>query len=411
MRIVVVEFLQFGLARLAQASAELGAELVLFTADPGRYDYELGLPGAGAIRVVEVNCADIDAMDKAARELGDVAGVIGNTDPFATHAIDLADRLGLPHADRDAVALVRDKRRMRDLLHAKGLSPGAAIRLDPSTMDDPGLDGRFPLIVKDSAGLGSMNVWLVRDRAELAAAVAACDTTALLGSLYAEPVFLGPLFSAESVTWNHETTVLGITSRTLSREFRFREETLSFPVEFGASTRAGLADWISAVLRAVSFDRGFSHVEFILTGDGPQLVEINPRLGGIHVGESICTAYGINVYAAMAEIALGRRPGVLSDPLTPRCGFAQIMLYAPEPGRLVALRGAEAVQAFPGSPALLPTAPDGAVVETVADHRGLVAILTATGENAELAWHNADAAAAVVTAEMSGSVRRSRPGS
>jgi hypothetical protein len=45
-----------------------------------------------------------------------------------------------------------------------------------------------------------------------------------------EPYFEGPLFSAETVSWDGETRLLGITSGVLSRDPYFREETGSFPV-------------------------------------------------------------------------------------------------------------------------------------------------------------------------------------
>ena len=52
-------------------------------------------------------------------------------------------------------------------------------------------------------------------------------------------------------------------------------------------------------------------MEFVLTTEGPELVEINRRIGGALVGEALCRSLGTNVYDAMVDTALGRRPALL----------------------------------------------------------------------------------------------------
>ncbi|NEE16209.1 argininosuccinate lyase, partial [Streptomyces sp. SID7499] len=67
-----------------------------------------------------------------------------------------------------------------------------------------------------------------------------------------------------------------------------REEAAAFPVALPEEERAGIKAWVGRVLAAAGHARGFAHVEFVLTADGPELVEINRRIGGALVGEVLC---------------------------------------------------------------------------------------------------------------------------
>jgi hypothetical protein len=111
----------------------------------------------------------------------------------------------------------------------------------------------------------------------------------LLGRLFAEPLLTGPLFSAETLSWQGRTVLLGITGRLLSRRWLGREELASFPALPPDSDLAVLGDRVARVLDAVGHSRGFAHVEFALTAHGPELVEVNARIGGL-VGEAMCRA-------------------------------------------------------------------------------------------------------------------------
>ena len=76
------------------------------------------------------------------------------------------------------------------------------------------------------------------------------------------------------------------------------------PEDLGPVTVADPADVVHTVMSdAVSYDSGYTHTEFILTPPGPELVEINPRLGGVLIGESLCRAHDHNIYRAAVDMA------------------------------------------------------------------------------------------------------------
>ncbi|XVS61999.1 ATP-grasp domain-containing protein [Actinosynnema sp. CA-299493] len=388
MTVVLLEALTFGLGRLADAARAAGHDLVLLTGDRAIYRHELSRCG-DRVRVVDIDTTDVAACERALRDTPDLAGLISSTDTWALPAADVAKRLGLPGPAPDAVRVLRDKAAVRARLHAHGLSRTGP--LDPATAQD------FPLVVKDSAGTSSRAVWLCRTPAERDAALCEAADTPLKGHLTAEPYFEGPLYSAETITWQGETRLLGVLSRVLSPEPARREEASAFPVAFPDSDLAELDDWIGRVLKAAGHERGFAHTEFVLTTDGPEVVEINARIGGALVGEALCRALGANAYDAMVRIALGERPDLLDSTAGDGTATGFVALYPREAGVLEGWTGLDRLPDLPGSPEWYPTASPGDLLEHLTDQRSCTGIVLAEGPTAELALHRAQAAAGGIT--------------
>lgn len=402
--IAAVEAPNFGIDHLAAAARRRGHELVLLTADRSRYLHELAQAEPGTVTVVDVDTDDADRMLAVLRTLPEVAGILRMVDTVSDQALQVARELGLPHSDPTATALLRDKGGFRDHLLRHGLSRARSHVFDPATAttDDlvPSVD--FPCVVKDVAGAGSRNVWLVRDKEELADVLeTARRSTSLHGRhLTAETYLVGPMYSAETLTWDGQTRLLGVSSRTLSPEPHFREESASFPVALPDALEAEIREHVSQVLASVGYRHGFTHTEFIRTADGLEIVEVNPRLGGVVIGEFIRRAAGFDVHQALVEMALGERPALMDTLPALPTGAAAVGLYAPEPGVVASVDGAATLANHPGSPELYPVQDRGVRIVTTTDQRGLVAVVMAEGETAELALHHAWSAAGKIRVRM-----------
>lgn len=399
MTLVSLESLSFGLGHLVRATDALGERLRLLTRDPSYYRYELDRLPADALEVTVVDTFDIEAVAALLASTPDLRGLIGSTDTWTEVAAELTARFGLPGLDPAVLRRTRDKAAVRDLLHAAGLARSRAVRAgDPAG----GFAARvaketgFPAVVKDTAGTGSQNVWLVRDEPALEAALREAAGRTLKGGLFAEPHLAGPVYSAESLTWEGTTRLLGVSSRLMSPEPRFREEITAFPVAFPGQTAAELERWLGGVLAAVGYTDRFAHVEFALTAHGPEVIEINPRIGGALVGEGMCRALGYNVYEAVAETALGRRPRLMDARLPGGPAVAFVLGYPARPGVFTGVDGLDRLADLPGSPAWYPVREVGDRIEHLDDSRGYAGIVYAEAETAELATHRAVAAANTV---------------
>jgi hypothetical protein len=404
MTIAALELLTFGLGRLVAAAQAAGHRLCLLTCDRAVYRHELDhLPpeARDALDIVDIDTLDADACAAALAGVPDLAGLINSTDTFSVPGADLAAKLGLHGPDPAAVRLIRDKARVRNLLHARGLSRLRARRVDPgdpaaafdAVADKTGL----PAVLKDTAGTSSRGVWLVRDANALREALAAASRTPLKGGLLAEPFAPGPLYSAETLSWAGRTRLLGVCSRQMSPEPALREEVAAFPVALHPGELARIEEWAGALLAAVGHDDGFAHIEFVHTADGrPELVEINRRIGGALVGEALCRRMNTNVYAALVETALGHRPALLDAPLDagPATGF--VLVYPTRTGTLTGWTGLDTLNGFPGGPEWYPTAEPGDPIEHLHDQRGCTGLVLAEATTAELALHRTLAAAGTI---------------
>lgn len=408
MTIAALEALSFGLGRTARAARAAGHRFVLLTGDRAVYRHELATESG--VDVIDVDTFDPAAVRRALASLTDLAGLINTTDTWSAPAADLAQELGLPGPDPEAVKLLRDKARVRQTLHRAGLSAGTSVVLEPRAesaelvREGVGL----PAVLKVSAGTSSRDVWIVHDEEALAAALAEAEERAqapggqgLNGRLFAEPFLAGPLYSAETLSWQGHTRLLGVLSRQTSRRPAVREEAAAFPVALPADELATIERWVADVLAAAGHDQGFAHVEFVLTRRGPELVEINRRIGGALVAEAMCRTLDVNVYEALVDVTLGRRPRLLDAPLRPTGpAVAFVLVYADEPGVLEGWAGLEGLNTFPGEVGWYPVRATGDAVHHVGDQRGCTGMVLAQGPTAELAQHRAWSAATTVRPVM-----------
>ncbi|MFF3139577.1 ATP-grasp domain-containing protein [Streptomyces mirabilis] len=341
------------------------------------------------LEVVEVETFDSEKVVQALAGISDLEGLITSTDIWSLIALDAAEALGLPRQNADAVRLVRDKARLRERLHERGLSRGVSQPLSfGATAEEVINQISLPVILKDSAGVSSQNVWLARSEQEIQNALDVAWGAPLRGALFAETYFVGPIYSAETLGWDGHTRLLGVTSRLMSPEPTFLELALAFPVSLPKEREERLAGWLSEVLKAVDYTHGFAHTEFILTESGPEVVEINPRLAGAVVGEAICQTLEHNVYDAFFDLALGCRPALMDMPLHPVRGHAQVLMFPETTGEFIGVEGWEQLCGHPGDPVLYPVYSPGQHIEHLTDQRGAAAFVTATGETAEMALYN-----------------------
>lgn len=396
MTIAALESLSFGLGHMAAAAAAAGHRLCLLTADRSVYRHELDTLPGDALTVIDVDTFDESATRGALAALPDLAGLLNTTDTWSVQAADLAAGFGLPGPDPAAVRLLRDKYQVRELLHRRGLSRSGAVRVAPSpdSADEVRRGVGLPAVLKDSSGTSSRNVWIAHDEEALRRALGEADRQQLMGELFAEAFLAGPLYSAETLSWDGGTRLLGVLSRQTSRQPAVREEAAAFPVALPPAESAAIEQWVGDVLRAAGHHSGFAHVEFVLTTEGPELVEINRRIGGALVGEVLCRSLGTNVYTAMMEEALGRRPRLMDTPLDhagPAHAF--VLVYADRPGVLKGWHGLDELAAFPGDVRWYPTRAPGDAMPQVGDQRGCTGIVLAEAATAELAQHRAWSAA------------------
>jgi biotin carboxylase len=269
------------------------------------------------------------------------------------------EALGLGGESVDTVELLLDKWRMRQLLTAKSISPVAS-SVGRSTQDVREFveANGLPIIVKPVRESGSLAVFCIRDQADVDTIVeryrSLDDKDWTVGDLafadsfdefLMEEYLDGPEISVESLSFDGRHVVVAVTDKECGGPGGFIELGHSQPSGCSAETLREVTQLVTDFLDAVGLNNGPAHTEVKLTSRGPRIIESHNRIGGDRINELAEIAYGVD----MERYALGAGLSVVEPLATspePRCGAA-IRFLTPEPGRVVAVTGVDAVRADP----------------------------------------------------------------
>ena len=231
-------------------------------------------------------------------------------------AARLAHRLGLPHLNPASAELLRDKVKVRIRLAECGIAqPEFALAESNADLKAAVQRLGLPVLIKPADGYGSQNIVVLRDamdldplftpldemlpsRADYGLGVQANDR------LLVERYMTGSFVGVDTLTVNGRHRVIG-----LHRKLMF--EPPSFAMRgssFSAEVPHDVERYVLALLDAVGFDWGATHIELMLTREGPRLIEINPRLVGARMPRLVSHALGHSLHADLIAVHLGQEP-------------------------------------------------------------------------------------------------------
>jgi len=259
---------------------------------------------------VEVDLDDWQTAEAALRHAASrhrVDAVLSVRDSRVPLAGYLASRLGVGGLALHAALNCHDKARMRSALQGAGLpGPRYAVAQEPREALRLGEHVGFPLVLKRTRGAGGTGVRLCHDANELNSAVTALSDAEMPVELLAEQYLAGPEYAVQTVTTGTGTEILSVLAEHIGPPPRFAEIGYDHPCGLGPDRRGMLCDHVVAALGALGVDCGVAHVQVRLTGDGPRIIEVNPRPpGGLlaHVTEIVS---GVDMVQAAIEAALDR---------------------------------------------------------------------------------------------------------
>lgn len=282
--------------------------------------------------------------------LGPVDAVAPGLEYAVTAAARAAEALSLPGAGAGAAALLRDKLSLREATRAAGMST-PEFREVASAADVAAFGSGRPCVVKPANRQASLGVVLLdadddaeaawREATEADEGVQVANRP-MRWRYLAEERLYGPEYSTECLVGEGRLLFLNVTEkRTLAG---------NRPVEVGHVV--GEADdgtWrhhAEQLVAAVGFGTGILHAEWVLTTEGPVLIECAGRPPGDRIVDLIDLAYDINLTAAWMQVMAGARPDV---PVTPRQSAAiRFVATAGEGGVLDEVSGTEEARSCPG---------------------------------------------------------------
>lgn len=256
--------------------------------------------------------------------------VITTTEPAGESTGYVVDALGLPGVSEFTARALKNKGLMRELLAKNDLSPvryrvvHSAAELTEFLAEIGGM-----VIVKPIDGVASMHINTVTSAAEAAAAWDRLRATGAAEAL-AEEYLDGPVVSVDSYSQNGRHLPIGYSEYRMND--RYVEWEVSTPSRVAAPHRDALFALTPRLLDAVGLTEGPSHSEFVLTADGPRVLESHARLAGSGAPELVRRAFGQDMNQMFLTIPLGITDLPLTSP--PPVAGAAVRFFTPPPGTL-----------------------------------------------------------------------------
>ncbi|MFI9311165.1 ATP-grasp domain-containing protein [Streptomyces triculaminicus] len=333
---------------LAAAAAARGHQVHAATTAMAYAGYGPELKGLLAGRIV----TDFAQPDRPLDEIAAYArrhgiGAVLTVNEYLTELTAyLCAELGLPGNDPGRARAARDKAAMAEAFTAAGVStPHTVLARDDAGLRAALADPRvgFPCVIKPLSGAGSAGVTVVSGPAGAAAAADAARAAVGMYDSGGDPRVLvqafaaGTEYSVESLIQDGTTTHLAVTRKRVTGGPKRVETGHSLPVSLPPAVEAAVHREVEAAIRAAGIRHGASHTEVIVGADGRCVViEIGARLAAGQIGVLIQHALGIDVWAALLDVALAR-PATLAP--TAR-GYATVrFVTSPRAGRLTSVCG------------------------------------------------------------------------
>lgn len=199
------------------------------------------------------------------------AAVFSNSDHLQASTALVAELFGCPGKDWQLCYAAKNKAAMRERLQRLGL-PGPWFQVLTPGAELPA-DAPFPLVAKPREGVASLDVRLCHDAAELADYCAQFWRQQPSRALLLEAYLEGPLFTLETLGDGQRLRAIGGFDVSLSPPPHFVELAARWNGPLSRANRSAAL----AQVAAFGINFGVCHSEFILTAEGPVLVEINYR--------------------------------------------------------------------------------------------------------------------------------------
>jgi biotin carboxylase len=244
-----------------------------------------------------------------------------NSDHLQAGTATVAEYFSLPGKNWHVAYRAKNKAEMRTYLSEQGIETiRYAVAWEPDSLAQAAADVSFPCVVKPREGVASQEVGLARNYGDLAAHCQSVWQARPGQVMLVEEYIEGPLCTLETLGDGEGLRALGGFHVRLSPPPHF--------VELEADWSSELAKQQDVLNRIVRFGVGFGacHTEFVLTAQGPRLIEINYRCIGDRRDFLLEQTLGIPLFETVLRLHMGESLSALS--LAPRAAAIRYLTPA-----------------------------------------------------------------------------------
>lgn len=331
-----------------------------------------------------------------------VIGILTFTEFAVEQTALLAQILGLPGLSVKAARIARNKYLTRVLLEKHGIEQNKFMCTNDLYGSKEKIEKEigYPVIIKPLKFAGSCAVTKVESPEEFESFVNKVKADRKLApmNVWSEDN-LSELWLCEEYLEGYEISVECIVDREKKyiaaihdkmapmKQPPFLEEYFVTPSpRITAELEEQIINMTGNILDCMDYDFGLAHVEFRITEDGPRLIEVNARLGGILVGKSVENSTGVNMFESLIKLATGQEVSVSVNTRVPTA-FGVVYARA---GVVAGVEGMEEVEKMQGIKLLEQWINPGDTV--MATEVGYGTVVLAEAESSEKAYEIVDSA-------------------
>jgi biotin carboxylase len=337
-----------------------------------------------------------DAVRGLSQQLGPVQRLVGALEQLQVPLAEVRQALGIPGIDVATARNVRDKSRMKEVLHAAGI-PCARHRLVTSPDDAFAFAHAvgFPLVAKPPAGAGAQATYRLDDARALSSWVAAVPPRPEAPALL-EELLVGEEHTYDSVQVGGATVWASVSDylpppRDVLRN-PWIQWTVLLPRELDDPRYAAIRDVGPAAVAALGVRDGLTHMEWFRRPDGTVAVsEVGARPPGAQLSSMLGYVHDVDFYKLWCELVLLDR----FDPPERKFASGCVYLRGQGRGQVRAVHGADELQRRLGH----------LVVEARLPEPGQPASSDYTGEGYVIVRHPETAVVRDAVAQIAGGIR------
>jgi hypothetical protein len=265
-------------------------------------------------------------------------------EPGIMLAAELRRHFGVAGLDVDAARRFRDKEAMKQALDAAGIrTPRHVAATSAAACWEAAERIGFPLILKPIAGAGSADTYRVDDADDLRAVLPRLRHVPMVS---VEEFVDGEEFTFDTITINGEIRYYNVAWYRPRPLIARSNEWISPQVialrDVDAPEYAGGIEMGRAVIDALGFDTGFTHMEWYRKADGEVVFgEIGARPPGAHQVDQMKYVCDFDVFKAWGSAVTRGELGVETEQ---KYNVATIYKRAKGVGRITRIEGASALQ-------------------------------------------------------------------
>ena len=262
---------------------------------------------------------------------------------------ELADLIGTRYDRPDALKAAVFKDRLRTVLHENTIpSTRFAVATDIEAIRAAVGAVGYPLVVKPTRGTAKESSAILKDDGDLERFIADLTVGRRISSgikaflspqFVVEAYIVGAFYSAEIIAIDGELHLLTTMRRGRSQHDDLVEVAAAMPSGLGVEQDRAVLDYLRRVFACLGLKIGIYHVEFIMSADGPRLVEINARMMGGTAPILFQAMTGVDPYELLIDLHLGR----LADFQPPAVSGAGVILAVGAPSGGVLPRDAKRI--------------------------------------------------------------------